>query len=115
VEIHGAYLSAGYRHLLPVWLGGDIAPACHAIVRPSAGYGWVFLDTATLTCLGIREDEGYVTPIRRAVSLCLYWTGLFAYVHSSTGPPARAYHMVRKDLLRLRSCNETTDLPNPDM
>ena len=74
MEIHGAYLSAGYRHLLPVWLGGDIAPACHAIVRPSAGYGWVFLDTATLTCLGIREDEGHVTSSRRDVSLCLCWT-----------------------------------------
>jgi hypothetical protein len=30
-------------------MGGDIAPACYAIVRLSAGYGLVFLDTATFT------------------------------------------------------------------
>jgi hypothetical protein len=90
----------------------------YCLLRYCLSISWLWLGVSRycyIHYLGIREDEGYVTPIRRAVSLCLYWTGLFAYVHSSTGPPARAYHMVRKDLLRLRSCNETTDLPNPDM
>ena len=64
------------------------------------------------------EDQGgrrlrHAYPAGRIFMPLLDW--LFAYVHSSTDPPVRAYHVLREDLLRLRSCNETTDLPNPNM